>query len=226
MSQERIDERIDRLSRSLADATSRRGVLRLFGVGVAGTAITAVGLNEALAKPGKSKGKGKGKKKGQAKQQSSGASIGPFGSFEDIPISAHQQGRNFKGLLTVNSFELRGDAIVALATLTGKVTGRGVGNKPVSEDLVLPVSFSPPAAVQAQATCEILDLVLGPIDLTLLGLRLQVNQIHIQLTAQQGGGLLGDLLCAIAGLLSGGLPGFLGQIVIALNQILAILRGL
>ena len=217
-------DRFEALSRSLADSTSRRGLLRLFGVGVLGTTVTAVGLTETLAKP---KNKSKGKKKGKANQQSSGgASIGPFSSFEDIPISAHQQGRNFKGLLTVNSFELRGDAIVALATLTGKVTGRGVGNKPVSEDLVLPVSFSPPASVQAQATCQILDLVLGPIDLTLLGLRLQVNQIHIQLTAQQGGGLLGDLLCAIAGLLSGQPLGFLGQIVIALNDILRILRGL
>jgi hypothetical protein len=82
------------------------------------------------------------------------------------------------------------------------------------------------AELQAQATCEILDLVLGPIDLNLLGLRLQVNRIHIRLTATQGA-LLGDLLCAIANLLNGGnVLGQLGQIANLLNQILGVLRGL
>src|SRR5215216_4579768 len=48
-------DRIEALSRSLADSTSRRSLLKLLGVGAAGTAVTAVGLNtvagpnEALA---------------------------------------------------------------------------------------------------------------------------------------------------------------------------------
>ena len=45
--------RIHALSRSLADSTSRRSLLQLMGVGVAGTAVTAAGLNEALAKNNK-----------------------------------------------------------------------------------------------------------------------------------------------------------------------------
>jgi len=80
------------------------------------------------------------------------------------------------------------------------------------------------AGVRAQATCNILDLTLGPIHLDLLGLVLDTNQIHIQLTANTAGGLLGDLLCDIAGLLNGG--GALLQIAGLLGQILTILQGL
>ena len=43
-------DRFDALSRSLSNSTSRRGVLRLVGVGIAGTAIGAVGLNSAQAR--------------------------------------------------------------------------------------------------------------------------------------------------------------------------------
>lgn len=49
---------------------------------------------------------------------------------------------------------------------------------------------------QQQGTCTILDLTIGPIDLFLLGLRLQTNEIHVTLTAQRGT-LLGDLLCGL-----------------------------
>lgn len=219
---------IDTLRRSLAQPASRRRLLALIGIGAAGTTLTAAGLQSADAK-NKSKGnKGGGKGKGN---KGDTANIGPFSTMTGIPLSSHQKGRNFKGTLDIVRFEERSGGIVAIGTITGKVTGKGKGNKPVTqENVVLPVSFTAPVqgqsadGVQAQATCQILDLVLGPIDLNLLGLRLQVNQIHIQLTAQQGGGLLGDLLCAVANLLNGG--GLLSQIVGVLNQILAALRGL
>jgi hypothetical protein len=71
-------------------------------------------------------------------------------------------------------------------------------------------------AVQAAAVCQILHLVLGPLDLNLLGLRIQLNRVVLDITAITGA-LLGDLLCAISGLLNGGL---LGQLRDLLNQIL------
>ena len=56
-------------------------------------------------------------------------------------------------------------------------------------------------------------------------LHLHVDRIHVRLTATQGGGILGDLLCAIADLLNGGnISGQLAQIVDLLNQILGRLR--
>ena len=53
-----------------------------------------------------------------------------------------------------------------------------------------------------QAVCTVLDLTLGPIDLNLLGLMVHLDQVHLLITANPAGGLLGSLLCSLAG----GLP--------------------
>ena len=56
--------------------------------------------------------------------------------------------------------------------------------------------------LQASGTCSILDLNIGPIHLDLLGLVVDTNAIHLQITAQPGSGnLLGNLLCSVAHLL-------------------------
>ena len=75
------------------------------------------------------------------------------------------------------------------------------------------------------AACNILSLVLGPLDLNILGLRIELHQVELDITAIPGGGLLGDLLCAVANLLNGGpLGGLLGQLRTLLNQILGLLN--
>jgi hypothetical protein len=80
--------------------------------------------------------------------------------------------------------------------------------------------------VSNRAPCNILHLVLGPLDLNLLGLVVHLNQVVLDITAVPGAGnLLGNLLCAVAGLLDGTpLAGLLGQIAGLLNQILAALN--
>ena len=60
--------------------------------------------------------------------------------------------------------------------------------------------------VTVAATCPILNLQLGPIHVDVLGLNIDTSQICLDVTAIQGGGLLGDLLCGIANLLAGGTP--------------------
>ena len=67
-----------------------------------------------------------------------------------------------------------------------------------------------------------LDLSLAPLDLDLLGLVVHLDNVHLNITAVPGAGnLLGNLLCAVVGLLD---PlGPLSQIVALLNQILALL---
>ncbi|WP_284743846.1 hypothetical protein [Amycolatopsis sp. RTGN1] len=81
-------------------------------------------------------------------------------------------------------------------------------------------------AAAAVASCEILDLVLGPLDLDLLGLVVHLDRVHLNITAESGpGNLLGNLLCAIAGLLDPGPLTNLQALVDLLNQILALLRG-
>ena len=55
--------------------------------------------------------------------------------------------------------------------------------------------------------CQILNLTLGPLHLNLLGLVVNLNQVHLRITAVSGpGNLLGNLLCAVAHLLDGSAP--------------------
>jgi hypothetical protein len=68
--------------------------------------------------------------------------------------------------------------------------------------------------------CNVLNLVLGPLNLNLLGLVVTLNEVHLNITAVPGS-LLGDLLCDISGLLNGG--GALTGLAALLNELLAIL---
>ena len=77
----------------------------------------------------------------------------------------------------------------------------------------------------AQASCGILDLVLGPLHLDLLGLVVDLNQVVLDITAVTGAGnLLGNLLCAVVGLLD--IPGAIAAITHILDNINNILSGL
>lgn len=60
-------------------------------------------------------------------------------------------------------------------------------------------------AQPAQGTCQVLDLVLGPLHLDLLGLNVDLygktkaDPVEVTITAVPGQGLLGDVLCSLAG---------------------------
>lgn len=73
------------------------------------------------------------------------------------------------------------------------------------------------------ATCDVLNLDLGPLALDLLGLQVDLERVVLKIVAVSGAGnLLGNLLCAVVGLLDAG--GLLAQVSNILNSILAILR--
>lgn len=128
-------------------------------------------------------------------------------------------GKKFTGTYTINRFVTRGENVFAVGTLKGKLKNRRVRR----EGVRMPVSgFAAAAGAQSsQLVCRILTLTLGPLDLNLLGLRVQLNQINLRITAIPGGGLLGDLLCGIANLLNP--PALLGNNLAAvLNALLAL----
>jgi hypothetical protein len=138
------------------------------------------------------------------------------GSAVTVPISFAQSGGLLNGVFTITSFSLNSAGqIVANGTFTGTAVVGGIAQT------VTDIAASAP--VQATGTCRILDLTLGPLHLDLLGLVVDLNQVHLTITAQQGpGNLLGNLLCAVANLLNGNTsPTALQQIVNLLNQILA-----
>ena len=112
---------------------------------------------------------------------------------------------------------------VGLLTITdaGGVTRIG---KNVAMDVTQPAPRAAAVQQQQAGVCEILNLVLGPLHLDLLGLVVDLNQVILNITAVAGAGnLLGNLLCAIVGLLDGTSSGTLAQLANLLNQLLAIL---
>ena len=103
----------------------------------------------------------------------------------------------FTGSLNLQRFTVVNGVLTAVGTLTGTLTdslGNVVGT--VSRSVSLPVS-------NISAACEVLHLELGPLDLDVLGLVVHLDRIVLDITAQPGGGLLGDLLCSLADLLGG-----------------------
>ncbi|MCW2505579.1 MAG: hypothetical protein JWO79_3863 [Actinomycetia bacterium] len=127
--------------------------------------------------------------------------------------TANGQTRTLAGTFTPTSFVANGDNLLARGTATTTLPV-GSAARAVSVPVTLPVT-------QALATCDILHLTLGPLDLNLLGLTVHLDRVVLNIDAVLGGGLLGNLLCAIANLLNGGLP--LSSIVSLLNEILRIL---
>ena len=127
-------------------------------------------------------------------------------------------GGTFDGQFDLERFAAQNGGLVAIGDLTGTITNPDTSTVPVNfQDVALPVDIA-----QTTATCEILDLVLGPLHLDLLGLVIDLNQVHLRITAEQGpGNLLGNLLCGIAGLLDGDAP--LNAITRLLNQLLGVL---
>jgi hypothetical protein len=61
------------------------------------------------------------------------------------------------------------------------------------------LSTNPGAAAAPMVICPVLDLTLGPLDLNLLGLMVHLDKVHLVITADSQGGLLGQLLCGLAG---------------------------
>ena len=54
------------------------------------------------------------------------------------------------------------------------------------------------ASQSPSPTCPVLDLVVGPLNLNLLGLEVDLQRVHLNVTATKGQGKLGDLFCTAA----------------------------
>jgi hypothetical protein len=139
-----------------------------------------------------------------------------FAGGVTVPVTGTtSKGGKFTGNFAISRFQVVGDQIVAVGTLTGTVQN-GVGN--VIGTVLKTIQMI--VAIKA-ATCDILHLELGPLDLDLLGLIVHLDKVVLDIDADPTGGLLGSLLCAVANLLDAGGP--LSGIVDLLNQILGLL---
>ena len=157
------------------------------------------------------------------------AQDGAVKATKKVAMTGTNKGKDFAGTYTIQRFETRGGKLYAVGTITGKLKNRRVSRSNVA----IPAALAgDDTASAAQAACDILRLTLGPLDLNLLGLRVQLNQVKLDITAVPGdGALLGNLLCALTGILNQNgllaqlqnLVGGLNQVADALNAILALL---
>jgi hypothetical protein len=127
----------------------------------------------------------------------------PAGLTKVVPVTGKAGSKVFRGTYTINRFTTSRGRVVSTGTLRGRLGGRRVARRGVR----MPAALS--SDVQGAQilppipdACEILNLVLGPITLDLLGLVVRTNRINVRIDAVPGeGNLLGNLLCAITGIL-------------------------
>ena len=141
-----------------------------------------------------------------------GGAGNPNNNSITLPVVGSGGGGTFAGTFELQRFVARDGALYASGLLTGTVsTATGVIGT-VARNVLIPVAVG-------QATCDILHLDLGPLNLDLLGLQIDLSRIVLDITAETGAGnLLGNLLCAVTNLLNN--PSGLSAL---LNQILSIL---
>ena len=106
-------------------------------------------------------------------------------------------------------FELQNGQLVLAGTLSALIGG--------VQTVLGKVAF-PVLDLGANAACTILDLTLGPIDLELLGIRVQTNQIHLRISSTGTG--LGALLCNLVNAFPDLTSGQLRNLLRLLNNLL------
>jgi hypothetical protein len=220
------------ITRIAGASAGRRSVLRAAAVG--GALAVAATLPAVVLAADDNPGKAKGQHK-NGRVDVSGTTSG---------------GASFTGQLRLVSFQAVAgtpNKLVANGVLTGTfkdAAGKTIGTLDEAPFATQVSDINPTAgtvktaAVTAQAIpppagCTILHLVLAPLQLNLLGLVLTIpDTVTIDLTAVPGGGLLGDLLCAVDNLLQGGLGTLLndllglGNLATALNNLVNALNAL
>ncbi len=153
-------------------------------------------------------------------QRTAGTGI-PVTGVSTAATDLANTGLNFDGVLSGLTATL--DRQTGLIDIVGSITGLLDG---VTEVLGTFTSVLDPAAgiiPDPDGVCEILTLDLGPLHLDVLGLVIDLNEINLDVTAEPGpGNLLGNLLCAITGLLDNP-AGALNGLTNLLNRVFALL---
>jgi hypothetical protein len=170
-----------------------------------------------------------------------------------LPITgAAVNGGSFSGTVALSKFETRGDQIVAIGFISGTlsnrtrtlgtalvgevaipvtVRARGVSTikgpqlmQPQLRRVALSTAAAPELRLVQAASCPVVDIVLGPFTVNVLGVDVAIQPIDLQLEGQQGTPL-GDLVCQ-ANALIGNVAGLVGVVNSILGLLLGLLGGL
>lgn len=146
---------------------------------------------------------------------------------------ATKSGKQFTGTFGIQRFVSRNGSAYAVGTLKGNLAGHHLTRYGVMMPASLnqnPNASASRAGHAAAASCQVLNLVLGPLHLDLLGLVVDLNQVNLNVTAVPGAGnLLGNLLCDVSNLLNqpispGSTTTLLGQIQTDLQNLTGLLN--
>ena len=98
-------------------------------------------------------------------------------ALKTVPVhGVAKNGKQFNGTYAIQRYVARGHKAYAVGTLKGTLKGRHV----TRYNVMMPATLAGPPAVgsakvrKAAVACTVLQLQLGPIDLNLLGLRVQL----------------------------------------------------
>lgn len=122
--------------------------------------------------------------------------------IESLAVS----GTSTLGTITGELTDVTASVVGGVVTLTGTITGSATD----AAGVVTPISDTFTTTLQglsSNGACSILTLDLGPLNLDLLGLVVDLSAIDLDITAERGpGNLLGNLLCAVTGIFDRGGP--------------------
>ena len=151
-----------------------------------------------------------------AQSASAQSTANEFGTLKVCKVTgAAKNGTTFAGHYNVKRFITTDSGKTkAVGTLKGTLTKKNGSTDKVTKKHVrmavrpaassvgdLPVA--PGTVAPSVAGCQVLDLVLAPLDLDLLGLTVHLDRVHLNITAVPGAGeLLGNLLNSILGILN------------------------
>jgi hypothetical protein len=161
--------------------------------------------------------------------------------LESVTVTGAGSGHTLAGKLEIQRFEAVNGSVVAVGILRGALrdragnvarfeeqavaipvdTGGGTGTQGVRPTRG-PVGLRALVIPAQVGRCQVLNLNLAPIALNLLGLTVDTTIIQLVINANQGAGnLLGNLLCAVAGLLDNFTPAAAPALADTLNQVVA-----
>ena len=156
----------------------------------------------------------------------------------NVPVSgALSDGGSFVGTFTAQHIDLdeATRTLIVTGLLTGTATTVDGATTAINQVVTAPATLTREAGaaalvrpVSTAAVCDVLFLDLGPLNLDLLGLTVDLAEVILDINAVSGAGnLLGNLLCAVVGLLDGfGLLASIAQLLDSINAILSGLQGI
>jgi hypothetical protein len=140
-----------------------------------------------------------------------------------LPVTSAAQ--NFTGTFSVNRFEARGGAVVAVGMIRGSIAGTGSF---VVGEVAAPVTVGTAGAASAQSagrnaavaqqqqatTCTPVTIDIGAVNLNVMGLTITTQPISLNLSGDSAAPL-GNLVCTIESTLNNvvGLVGLLNQLL-------------